>query len=41
MGAIVALVAGLLLYFAPAIVAWNKRSFGSVMAINFFWDGPS
>jgi Superinfection immunity protein len=24
------------LYFVPAIVAWNKQSFGSVMAINFF-----
>lgn len=24
------------LYFAPAAAAWGKRSFGSVMAINFF-----
>jgi hypothetical protein len=24
------------IYFAPAMTAWNKRCFGSVMAINFF-----
>lgn len=32
----VILVLGLLLYFLPAIIAWNKRSFGPVMAINVF-----
>jgi hypothetical protein len=26
----------LIFYFIPAMVAWGKRSFGSVMAINFF-----
>ena len=32
----VLLAVGILLYFIPAIVARKKRSFGSVMAINFF-----
>ncbi|MGH9734346.1 MAG: superinfection immunity protein [Candidatus Acidiferrales bacterium] len=26
----------LILYFLPSVIAWNKRSFGPVMAINFF-----
>jgi hypothetical protein len=35
-GALVLFLLLVILYFMPAAAAWNKRSFGPVMAINFF-----